>query len=449
MIPDLRGLKLTKRQRRRYDEMRQTYIGEDFDPEQPPPPKPLRCFADLPHQPQDWLWPGRIPCGALTLLCGDHGRGKSLLALDLAARVSAGLPWPHGGPAAPPADVLIFSAEDSLGRTVRNRLLAAGADLDRVHYIDTAHWSNEPFIPDGQQPSRVVTSHFGKIPRPCWDSLHRDVRHLRGALTALSACRLVIIDPFTAYLDQVDLYLDEPEEIRVALAPLTILADQSNAAIVAVVHRDGQQRLQSGQKRNGLRTLAGMARAAYLIDRADAGPYSSALIPVKNNHGAAATMAPFNIDANPHGVSLMQWSPDPLPLATDRAQDADSSAQPSTKSPLRGVKLHRAMKWLQRTLAAGPVTSQDLLAQAEAAGISERCLRRAKARLGVQSTNRGLIGQPWLCALPMTAVENDRVGQLHLADTADMANMAETQIPEVFPTIAPGESSTIPKTNAA
>ncbi len=448
MIPDLRGLNLTKRQRRRYEETLRTYIGEDFDPEQAPP-TPLRCFADLPEQPQEWLWPGRIPCGALTLLCGDQGRGKSLLTLDMAARVSAGLPWPHGGPPMEPGDVLIFSAEDSLGRTVRNRLLVAGADLDRVHYIDTAHWSNEPFIPEGQQPSRVVKSHFGKIPRPCWDSLHRDVRHLRGALTALPECRLVIIDPFTAYLDQVDLYLDEPEEIRVALAPLTILADQSNAAIVAVVHRDGQQRLHCGQKRNGLRTLAGMARAAYLIDRIDVGDYSSALIPVKNNHGDAATMAPFNVGAGANGISQLEWSPEAMPLAVDHRNDAGSSASPPIGRPQGSVKVQRAMSWLKRTLAAGPVPSQQLLAQADAAGISERSLWRAKARLGVTTTNQGTVGRPWSWSLPTPADKSAHVCQKLVADTADLAGMADSQIPEVFPTIDPDKSSTIPNANAA
>lgn len=449
MIPDLRELRLTKRQRRRYEEMLETYVGEEFVSASPPSPTPLRCFADLPEQPQEWLWPGRIPCGALTLFCGDQGRGKSLLTLDVAARVSAGLPWPHGGAPAAPADVLIFSAEDSLSRTVRNRLLAAGADLDRVHYIDTAHWSNEPFAPAGQQPSRVVKSPFGKIPRPCWDSLHRDVRHLRGALAALPECRLVIIDPFTAYLDQVDLYLDEPEEIRVALAPLTILADQSNAAIIAVVHRDGQQRLHSGQKRNGLRTLAGMARAAYLIDRVDAGDYASALIPVKNNHGDAATMAPFNVGAGENGMSRLEWSPEATPLAVDHRDDAASTPMASIGRPRGSLKVQRAMSWLRQTLAAGPVPSQELLAQAEAAGISERSLWRAKARLGVTTTNRGTVGRPWSWSLPTLADKNAHVCQKLVADMADLAEMADSQNPEVFPTIDPAESSTIPETKAA
>ncbi|MEX2310760.1 MAG: AAA family ATPase [Pirellulales bacterium] len=47
-------------------------------------------------QPQNirWLWPGRIPLGRVTLLVSDPGIGKSLLTLDIAARVSTGASWP-------------------------------------------------------------------------------------------------------------------------------------------------------------------------------------------------------------------------------------------------------------------------------------------------------------------------------------------------------------------
>ena len=41
-----------------------------------------------------WLWPGRVPLGKLTLLIGDPGLGKSFVTLDIAARVSRGLPLP-------------------------------------------------------------------------------------------------------------------------------------------------------------------------------------------------------------------------------------------------------------------------------------------------------------------------------------------------------------------
>jgi len=50
-------------------------------------------------EPINWLWPGRIARGKLTLLIGDPGHGKSYLTLDMAARVSTGAKWPDGGEA--------------------------------------------------------------------------------------------------------------------------------------------------------------------------------------------------------------------------------------------------------------------------------------------------------------------------------------------------------------
>jgi len=50
--------------------------------------------ADVARRAVGWLWPGRVPSGKLTLVAGDPGLGKSLVALDIAARVTRGLPWP-------------------------------------------------------------------------------------------------------------------------------------------------------------------------------------------------------------------------------------------------------------------------------------------------------------------------------------------------------------------
>ena len=412
----------------------------DPPPPRPAPQPPLRCLADLPEQPQEWLWPGRIPCGSLTLLCGDEGRGKSLVTLDVAARVSAGLPWPHDGAPSPPADVLIFAAEDSLGRTIRSRLFAAGADLNRIHYIATTHWSHEPSSPAAAcRLSASLDTPFGAITHSPFASLQRDVRHLKAALEALPDCRLVVIDPFPAYLD-VDLYFDQPEEVRCNLAPLTALADRSNAAVLAVVQREQYARLQSGRKRSGLRTLASMSRAAYLIDRATDGPYRHVLLPVKNNLGDAATAAPFNVREAPNGAALIDWSPEPLLLSRDRVV-----AIPNNDEPRRGAEIERAVAWLAHQLADGPVPSQDLLAHAIAIGISERCLSRARAKLGVQATHDRAIGGRWLCCLPSKNPENRRdCQQNQLADSADSAVLAASQIPEVFPPTPPATPSTIP-----
>ena len=41
-------------------------------------------------RPVQWLWPGRLPLGAITVLVGEPGLGKSLLTTTLAAQLSRG-----------------------------------------------------------------------------------------------------------------------------------------------------------------------------------------------------------------------------------------------------------------------------------------------------------------------------------------------------------------------
>src|SRR5215213_4951890 len=134
----------------------------------PPPPRPpkkpkLRCLADLPEQPPQWLWPGRIPRGAVTLICGDAGRGKSLLSLDIAARVTTGQLWPDGSQSEQPGDVLLLSAEDSIGRTVRSRLLAQDANLRRVFYLNSGVWlePTEPLETSPYKHTIIAGTPFG------------------------------------------------------------------------------------------------------------------------------------------------------------------------------------------------------------------------------------------------------------------------------------------------
>lgn len=65
---------------------------------EPGPDKPVLVrVSDVQPEAVEWLWPGRLAAGKLTLLIGDPGVGKSLLTLDAAARLSRGIPWPDGG----------------------------------------------------------------------------------------------------------------------------------------------------------------------------------------------------------------------------------------------------------------------------------------------------------------------------------------------------------------
>ena len=96
-------------------------------------------------KPLEWAWEGLVPMGKLTLLTGDPGVGKSLVAMQVASMVSRGVKTPLGltGPGAVPANksrelsrgVLIFSGADQPEDTLLPRLVAAGADASQIFFF--------------------------------------------------------------------------------------------------------------------------------------------------------------------------------------------------------------------------------------------------------------------------------------------------------------------------
>jgi hypothetical protein len=83
-----------------------------------------------------WLWEDKVALGQVTAVVGKRGAGKSLVALDLAARVSRGARLPddvetvHG-----PGSVLVVAPEDDLASVIVPRLIAAGADRGKIHCL--------------------------------------------------------------------------------------------------------------------------------------------------------------------------------------------------------------------------------------------------------------------------------------------------------------------------
>ena len=195
--------------------------------------------SDVPAIKVDWLWPGRIALGKVTLLAGDPGLGKSLLTLDMAARVSRGGKWPGeessgfgiqgsggdpevGEPTTesralrPGASAIIFSDEDDVSDTIRPRLDAAGADCGRVFVV----------------PAFSGKDDNGEYRRAF--ELSRDLARLDGMLARLPDCRLVVIDPISSYLGSS--IENTNTEVRSLLGPLAALAAARNLAVVAVTH---------------------------------------------------------------------------------------------------------------------------------------------------------------------------------------------------------------------
>lgn len=153
--------------------------------------------ADVATERVRWLWQGRIPLGKVTVLDGDPGLGKSTFTLDLAARVSTASPLPTGERPEAPASVILLSAEDGIADTIRPRLEAAEADLDRVHVFE-----------------HVLD--LEGVPRP--PSIPMDVAHIER-LVVTEGATLVVVDPLMAYLGAgVDSHRDQ--DVRRAMFAL-------------------------------------------------------------------------------------------------------------------------------------------------------------------------------------------------------------------------------------
>jgi hypothetical protein len=166
----------------------------------------------------EWLWPGRLALGHLSILTRGTMSGKSFLSADLAARVTNGFNWPDAigdqadagngeiPPSAKPARVLIVPGNPSRARRLWPRLAAAGADLDRV-VVDQADRSVIPI-------DEIVAS-------------------IEQALTRAGDCKLVIFEPQPIAFASRGAELDE--ECAAFFQSLSRLAARREVALLAVV----------------------------------------------------------------------------------------------------------------------------------------------------------------------------------------------------------------------
>lgn len=299
-----------------------------------------------------WLWPGRIPFGKLTVVDGDPGLGKSALTVDLAARVSVGRPWPDKTPINA-AGVVLLNAEDGLADTIRPRLEAAGANLNRVLALVA--------VPDGDS-ERLL-------------SIPEDLQTVRRGIERVGAA-LVIVDPLMAFLSgDVNGHLDQ--DVRRALAPLAILAEETGAAVVVVRHLNKATGGAAIYRGGGSIGIVGAARSALLVAKDPEDENLRVLAPLKSNLGPPAPSLAFSLEEASNGAVRVEFRGE-----TRHGAEALLAA-PS--DPEERSALDEARTFLADALKDGPVGAVEVKKDARNADVSEATLRRAKTALGVRS----------------------------------------------------------------
>ncbi len=233
--------------------------------------------SDLEPEKLVWVWPGRIPEGKLVLLGGPPGLGKSQLTAFMSATVSNGGHWPCGEGSTLPGDVIFMSAEDGVQDTIIPRLMAAGADRERVHIISAAT------KPDGTGRKTF--------------SLKTDVDLLEEMARKIGSVRLIIVDPISAYMGGSD--GNGNVETREVLEPLADMANRLRIAVVAVTHlnKGGGGGNQSALNRfAGSIAFVAAARAAFAVIEDPEDDERRFFLQAKNNLGKKCKGLAFRLE---------------------------------------------------------------------------------------------------------------------------------------------------------
>lgn len=321
----------------------------------------VKTLSDVEALPINWLWFNRIPAGMLTLIAGDGGLGKSFLSLYMAAKISTGGAWPDGDSlpdnSAPLGSVVLLTAEDDLARTVRPRLDSLEADVTRIVALEGVKVRDE----NGGQRSK----HF---------SLQHDLPALRQAVTRLGDCRLVILDPLSAYLGGgVDSHRDS--DVRSVLAPLVQLAEDTGVAVVGIMHLNKSVGGKAVYRALGSIAFTAAARTAWLVTADPQNPESKRrlLTPLKHN----ILISPMGL-----GFEIIDgkvvFEAEAVTMTSDEALGQGSTVVAAEKE--------RAVVWLREIMPPGTSLAwTEIVEQGGKQGITEGTLQRAKTEAGVKS----------------------------------------------------------------
>jgi hypothetical protein len=340
-----------------------------------------RRLADIEARPVLWLWPKRIPRGKLTIFAGHPGLGKSQTTASFAAVISTGGQWPVDRTPCERASVIFLTAEDDAEDTLRPRLEAAGADLTRVHLIES-----------------VVVGYTGngEQQRRCF-SLEKDLLALDKKLTEIADVAAVIIDPISAYLGDVDSHVNA--EVRGLLMPVRDLAAKHKVAILGVTHFNKAATAEVMMRISASIAFVAAARASYLVTPDPADKKRRLFLPLKCNLAPEMMGLAYRIEGatvesskGPVETSRIMWDSEAVTMTADEAM--------LSGTPQRTSALTEAMDWLKDALAGGPLPAKEVSAAAAAVGISAKTLRRAREALSVVMRKDHTPKGGWIWRLP-------------------------------------------------
>lgn len=315
-----------------------------------------------------WAWhyqqKGRIQLGTLALLAGRPGAGKSSAARWFAARASLG--ELDGQWEGDPQNVAYIAAEESLKYTIVPGLIAAGANMKRIHFPAAYH--------DGE-PTQILSA---------LDELRLTEYMIEKNIT------IVIVDPLMSTVTSTT-DINRNNEVRGQIVPWSRIADAINGITLGVVHlRKGTTNGDVVAAINGSSAFGEIARSIFAFAKSPESDELRIMSQHKNSTGAEDLALTYEIrgrqlladDGRVADVGVFAV------LGNSEFTVEDIMAEGMQSVSGAGAECRR---WLEDYLTMeGPTPSQAVKREAnKAGGWSVSTVDRAAKKLRILSTSEG------------------------------------------------------------
>ncbi|KHJ73392.1 AAA family ATPase [Rhodococcus sp. Chr-9] len=366
--------------------------------------------ADVKMQRVKWVMEHWIPAGSLTLLAGREGLGKSTIAAQICAQVTRG--QLEGELHGTPRNVLYVHSEDSREFTVAPRLKAAGADMERVLFVD------------------VETSHTdsGTLILPL-DTLALE------KVIAQHQVAFVVLDAATSSMSS-ELSGKDDRAVRQYLEPLAQLASRQGCVVFGLCHFGKRDGADTGKLILGSIAWSQVARSVLSVAKDD----ETGNLVVTNTKGNLAPRT-RSMEAEIVSTTITTEDGDTEVGALHWLGETNRDARELLAEPDGTDREDRseAAAWLEDYLTEhGRTPGKDVKNDARKAGIAERTLKRAAKELGVVYTTEGF-PRTTRWALPIQSGHDEQSDLMH-GPTGPTGPTGDDLRKQCGPTVADSQS---------
>lgn len=331
----------------------------------------ITIASNVKMQKIEWLWEGFIAKGKAHMLTGEPGLGKSQITIDIASRLSMGERFPSyilGAISHEPIGVLILSAEDSPEDTMKPRLIAAGADLDKVAFLSSAMIEKDK---NGKLKIRSL-------------ALKEDAEQILKAIATLPfKVGLIIIDPVSAYLSSSQ-DSNSNSDARGTLAQLQHTVMDKGIALLMINHTNKNTQAKSAHMRSmGSVGWNAAARATFYVFK-DQDNGKRVFSVGKMNLAKEAGRGFFyeikekdvEIDGDKVGVPYIEWNMKEFPT-----READDYVQANTKTEKKSSECEEELELYM--VGKSEVPTSEGMAFMKERGFSRAEVYRAARKQGI------------------------------------------------------------------